>query len=499
MADLDRDRMAQSYRVLIVEDEEEQAEMFKEFLQLSGPFVTEWAPSLGQLWKSLAVSRPDLMLLDYKLSDGYGLQALEELQKRKVKVPVIMITGQGDERLAVKAMQLGASDYMVKGGVDLLRLPSIIQKAIREFNLQQSVERTMEQIRYQALLLNNVRDAVVVWNTERKITYINLAAEGLYGFRSKECIGSASEAYLNAFTPPVKEPPREGTAGLEIERGFKDRQGKNIWVSSRVSALRDYTHNSPIIGFMDVTRDITSRKQMEAQFSTAQARLAKSSRLAAIGELASGVAHHINNPLTTIIAETQMLMAHLPEEHPGRESALAIEKAGWRVQRTVQRLIDYSEPVTHTLKDVPLNTTIQTAVEWVVEMNPSNSIQVQLQLNENLPTLRGYSSQLADLWMNLLLYAQVSISNGQPHTIRFTSRLVSVGLILVEMAYDGALIPANELSTIFDVDMTKPNRHGTGMELNICQEIVRQHKGRIAVQSDPQCGTVFSVYFPLEV
>jgi len=485
--------MAQQYRVLIVEDEEEQAEMFKEFLQLSGPFVTEWAPSLAQLWKSLAVTQPDLMLLDYRLSDGFGLQALEELQKRKVRVPVIMVTGQGDERLAVKAMQMGASDYMVKGGIDLLRLPTIIQKTIREYNLVQSVERSMEQVRYQALLLNNVRDAVVVWNTEGKITYINFAAEGLYGFRANESTGSPSEAYWNAFTPPVKEPPREGTAGLEIEREFRNNQGKLVWVSSRVSALRDYANDGQLIGYMDVTRDITSCKQMEAQFSTAQA------RLAAIGELASGVSHHINNPLTTIIAETQLLMAHLPEDHPGRESAQAIEKAGWQVQRTVQRLIDYSEPVTNTLEDVPLNTSIQTAVEWVREMNPLNNIQVQLQLHENLATLRGYRSQLADLWMNLLLYAQSSISDGQPHTIRFTSRLVSVGLILVEIAYDGALIPANELAAIFEADMAKPNRHGTSMELNICKEIVRQHKGRLIAQSDPQRGTVFSVYFPLEV
>jgi DNA-binding NtrC family response regulator len=91
--------------------------------------------------QSLAEKKPDILLLDYKLPDGSGLQVLEELQKRDLKIPAIMITGQGDKRLAVQAMQLGAADYLVKGSIDLLQLASLIQKTIHEHNQQQPAER----------------------------------------------------------------------------------------------------------------------------------------------------------------------------------------------------------------------------------------------------------------------------------------------------------------------------------------------------------------------
>ncbi len=86
-----------------------------------------------------------------------------------------------------------------------------------------------------------------------------------------------------------------------------------------------------------------ARKEPETQAD--QTRLAQSVRLAAIGELASGVAHLINNPLTTIIADAQIILQMLPPDHPARESAEAIEEAGWRAQRVVQLLLEFSQPI----------------------------------------------------------------------------------------------------------------------------------------------------------
>jgi PAS domain S-box-containing protein len=493
--------MPDTYRVLIVEDEFEQAEMYTEFLRVSGPYTTEWVSNLRALWERLPGSAFHVMLLDYRLPDGNGLVVLEELHGRGYDLPVIMITGQGDERLAVRAMQAGAADYMVKGSDELLKLPTLVQKAIRNHELQLSVQRSLEQIRYQATLLNNVRDAVVVWNTQGQITYWNPAAAALYGWSTRERMGApAREVYFAGFTPPVSEPPREGTTGMEVERSFRTRRGSEQWVSSRVCALRDPGDGGRVLGFMDVARDITQRKQMETQIQEAQNRLSQAARLAAIGELASGVAHHINNPLTTIIAEAQLLLHQLESGHPARESAEAIEQAGWRVQQTVQLLIEFARPAANTLEDLSVNATIENALALVGDQIRASGVLLLTELAAALPVINGNARQLGDLWINLLLLARDAVADGEAHTIRVHSCLATPQQIKVEVSDDGKPIPREELATLFEPNLITPiGGRGTGMEMNICQEIVRQHHGRIEAKSEPGQGTTFSVYFPVEV
>ncbi len=625
----ERSIVSDLYHILAVEDDQNQAELVTELLQVSGPFAVDWVDSLHALWERLPLRPYDAILLDYRLPDGTGLEALDGLRRRGYDTPVVMITGQGDERLAVQAMQLGAKDYLVKGSNDLHKLPALIQNTIREHHLERSVHRSVEQIRYQALLLNNVRDAVVVWSREGRITYWNPAADRLLGLTGKELLGKpVEEAYLGLFTPSVRVPPVDGTSGMEIERQYRRTDGSIIWVSSRVSTLRDFGAGNRLIGYMDVCRDITERKRaeqalvlsreryalataaarvgvwdwnletnefyidpslkrllgyneeeipdrfeawiahideedqstvrqaaednirglssefaiehrmlhrdgsvrwiavkgrtirsnagkpvrmvgtasditqrklMEAQIQAAHAQLTQTARLAAIGELASGVAHHINNPLTTIIAESQLLLQALPQENPTREMAEAIVAAGWRVQRAVAQLIEFSRPDTNTITELLVNETIQTALDLVGGQFQAGTTQLEINLQPSLPNLRGNARQMVDLWVNLLMLARDATNDGLVHRISVRSEQAPAGNIQVEICDDGKPIPADELATLFEPNFLRsPGGRGNGIELNICQEIVRQHGGEICAHSSAERGTMIRVSFPWE-
>jgi PAS domain S-box-containing protein len=660
------------YRLLVVDDDQQAVELVRDFLNVYGACPVDWASSIQEIWPYLKAGQYDLILLDYRLPDGDGLEALSEIKRLGYQLPVVMVTGQGDERVAVRAMQLGAADYLVKGAGDYpLKLPALIQKAVRAHRLQLSVQHSLDQIRYQALLLNNVRDAVVVWDTDGKITYHNPAAEMLFDLGADGCLERAvDECYLTIFDPPVRVPPSDGTSGHEIERQFSQKDGRTRWISSRVTALRDYGQGGRLIGYMDVTRDITARKQaenelrerfyieksiaaistdfinmpseaidqgvnqalekvgslvkaersyvvlfsddgaclnnthewcapgvpprierlqkipvgeapwnieqlrrfktinvpsaadqpaggdefgssraiashivvpmvykgslvgflgfdairseraweedpisllktagdiilnalmrkqMEAQIRAAQTRLAQSARLAAIGELASGVAHHINNPLTAIIAEAQLLQTHLNQDQEGKVSAEIIEKAGWRVQEAVQRLLDFSRPPSASLENLNLNETIQTALALVGDHIQAGGVSLKVSLSDKPLALWGNARQLRDLWVNLLLLARDATSDGLPHVISLRSQEEAAGLITVEVCDDGSLISPDEIGAIFEPNFFKPfGGRGTGIELSICHEIVRQHQGRIGVESDPERGTIFRVQF----
>jgi signal transduction histidine kinase len=381
--------------------------------------------------------------------------------------------------------------------------------------LQRSFERLLEQSRYQVLLLNNVRDAVVVWNLDGKITYANPAAQRLFGWSQEKWLTEPVETYLSIFSPRVRVPGGEGTGGLRVERYFNNQLDITTWVSSHVYALRDYSSDGKLIGYMDVCRDITERKQMEARVQAAQIQLIQATRLAAIGELASGIAHHVNNPLTTIIAEAQLLKRYLtlylPQGHPDRESATtcstaaaveqgaALEQAGWRVQRSVQQLLDFSQPPTNTLEILDINHTITAALELVGDQIRALGVVLDIHLSENLPSLRGNTRQLIDLWVNLLMLARMASSDGQQHRIIMRSWSPESHSIAVEISDDGEPIDPEEMVTLFEPSFLKNlGRRGTGIELTLCQEIVRQHSGRISAESSGNGVTIFRVILPAD-
>jgi PAS domain S-box-containing protein len=613
-------------RILIIDDSIDHASMVQEFLLISGFQMIDLVHSVSAFWKRLAQTNYDCLLLDYRLPDGTGLDIVRQLNNQKIAIPVIMVTGIGDEGVALEALKLGAAEYVYKTGDYLLTLPRIIRRTVESFQLQQSLERSLETLRYQSILLNNVRDAVVVWDLSGNITYWNPAATALYGWSAEERLGlPVEEVYLHMFSPDVRIPGPEHTTGRYVERQCQTKAGKNLWVSSRLAVLRDARAGSRLIGYIDIAhdisrdkqaeqalresearyraivedyqtemicrftpqglltfaneifnayfnldrqqsatinifdflpederlkvidhlssinpnhkaatfehliilpggqkrwvqrtdraifdtrgqvvefqcmgRDITERKQMEEQIRVAQAQLTQATRLATLGELASGVAHQINNPLTTIIADSQLLLRQVPETAAGRESAEAILQAGWRLQEVVQHLLEFSRPSASTLDLVNINTTIQRALHLVRSQIVVHHAKLEVTFADNLPPVYGNARQLEDLWINLLLLARDATLDGQDHTIEIITKSDLSDWVQVEIRDDGQPIPRDQLSTIFEPNFIGPaHGRGSGLELSICREMVRQHQGQIESEVTLDDKTIFRVSLPV--
>jgi C4-dicarboxylate-specific signal transduction histidine kinase len=242
------------------------------------------------------------------------------------------------------------------------------------------------------------------------------------------------------------------------------------------------------------------RKQTEEQIRAAQSSLVESARLAAIGELASGVAHQINNPLTAIIAEAQILGRQLASDSPGLESTAIIEQAGWKAQQAVQDLMEFSRAAPDALQAVSVNETIQKAVRMVGAPIQAGGGGLEIDLAEHLPDVQGYPVRLEDLWVNLLLLARDAAADGNPHRIFVRSRLREGRTVVVEVGDDGREIPASEMGSLFEPHFTGAVAgRGNGMEYSICREIVRQNGGQIHATSSADFGTIVAVELPAEV
>ena len=479
--------MNNNYKILHVEDSPEHAKLVGEFLMLKGDYSIYWVNCIQDFWDIVGKKEFDLIIMDYRLPDGTGLDLLEELSESEYDIPVIMVTGQGDEKIAVKALRFGASDYIVKTPDYFMGLHSLIQKVIGESQLKKVILQSYQKIRYQALLLKNIQDALIVWNDKGNITYWNSAAEELFSRTADKQLGkNIHEFYFSIFDEKVEPQEIIKSVDEERERKFTRKNGREVWISSRIMELRETNIKDRNIGFIDVVRDITQRKQVEQKLEMANNRLMEASRLKTIGELSTGIAHRIFNPLTSIIANTQLLERTLCDDELTQQIVKDIEKAGWQAQAIVSKLMSYSSPMLDELSRISLKDSITDAFDLIGGYLQSDNIRIDIQIDEDLPEIPGNQRQLIDLWVNLFVAARNSMTKEQSYHI-----WVRAGFdqekIHVEVEDNGHKEKNLNLETLFEPDFIGEGEDRMhGLEYSICREIVRQHKGRITAILDQE-------------
>lgn len=243
--------------------------------------------------------------------------------------------------------------------------------------------------------------------------------------------------------------------------------------------------------------DITDRKLKEAKIQQANAHLAHAAQLTAIGQLATGVAHQISNPLTAILGEAQLLKRSLEAGDPMRESLDSIEEAGWRAQWAVQILNTFSEPPSHTIGAVDLYDSIRLAISLVGINLQVGGASIELQQDGQTPKLRANPRQIEALWVNLLLFIR-SIINRTACSITIQTMPAPRDCIEIDFVVDGVTVAEEQLKTVFDEDLVV-NSESTisGMEFSLCQEIVRQNQGSIRVDIGAN-HSIFRIVLPRE-
>lgn len=250
--------------LFIIEDEEAHFGLMKRTILKVMPEVTvhhfeDAGASLGRLHEL----HPDIIITDYLMPGMTGLDFLEILEREEKDIPVIMITGQGDEKIAVQAMKLGAWDYIVKSADFFTLLPSVIEKVVREARLKESLREFQE--RFQDLA-ERTSDWIWEIDPEAKIIYSNPVIEDIIGYRPDEVLGKTfydlfpeqgREAQKNTVLKIMEA--KERVASMEHRLHHKD--GHEIIVET--NAVPFFSKNGELVGYRGVHRDISARKRAE--------------------------------------------------------------------------------------------------------------------------------------------------------------------------------------------------------------------------------------------
>lgn len=242
---------------------------------------------------------------------------------------------------------------------------------------------------------------------------------------------------------------------------------------------------SQVILFED---DVTEKRRLEVS-------LAQAEKLAAVGQLAAGVAHEINNPLTAVIANAQLLRRELDDAEL-KDMAALIQQAGERASGVVRELLDLSRQEPLNLTPMDVNETLRRALALVQPRLAAGEIRLSFTPQAELPPVIGIQEQLQGVWLNLLINAMDAFQ-GEGGEIRVTSRRDG-SRVFVSVSDNGQGIPPEYLGRIFEPFFTtKEPGHGTGLGLSIGYRVIRQIGGDMQVESQPGVGTTFFVSLPV--
>ncbi len=252
-----------------------------------------------------------------------------------------------------------------------------------------------------------------------------------------------------------------------------------------------------VIQIVELIQDITEKKQLEAQ-------LLQAGKMVAMGELASGIAHEINNPLAVIGAHAER-MAHLlsnahlsPEKLSGKFPSYleAIVRHTYRCKEIIEKLLNFARHKEVELQPTDINMVLEDSIALVSHRASLENKSILKNLRPALPLISSDFNGLQQVFVNILTNAMDAIEGKGE--IQVTSRLED-GLIKVEIADKGNGIPVENMDRIFQPFFTtKPPGKGTGLGLSICARILSRLGGAIAVQSNPEKGTRFCVSLPVE-
>jgi PAS domain S-box-containing protein len=362
------------------------------------------------------------------------------------------------------------------------------QGTLVDITERRKLERQLlQQEEFRRRLLESFPDLILVADLEERYTFVSARVRDLLGYEPADLMGkkiSATEDHSSELAVLYREVASSTKAFGSTEFSARHRDGS--WRTMRASASQFFDADSKLGGVIFSVRDITMERKLEQQ-------IVQSERLAAMGAMIGGVAHELNNPLTSILGVSELLQDSQSTEAARKQIGILQQQAR-RAADIVHNLTYFSSPPSAGKTRVNLGEVVERTLNLHSYSLRKNNITVDFLLQPGLPYVNGDPHQLMQVFLNLILNAEQAIREDRDRgTLRI--RLSDGGeTISASFQDDGPGIPADVLANIFDPFYTtkRPGR-GTGLGLSICKSVMKEHNGMIEAANAPGGGAVFTV------
>ncbi|MDB5103807.1 MAG: multi-sensor hybrid histidine kinase [Fibrobacteres bacterium] len=507
-------------RLLYVDPTVPDLESLRGHLAKHAPFirleaVDGAASALARLPRKGPVTDVDVILIDFRRTGVDALELLKEFNRiRKLDVPVLVATGQGNEEMAIQAVKLGAMDYLVKSPGYLQRLPLAVESAFYRSQAQRERNALRESEARFRIIFETEPECVKLLDREGRILEINpaglamLELDSIEEARRTDFIDFIASEYRDAFRE-LNQRVQAGASGI-LEFEMEGRKGTRHWLEIHAAPIRGKT--GAVEALLGITLDMTDRKRNEEQ-------LRQQDKMVAIGRLAGGIAHDFNNQLAAILGYAELLGAKTEDEESKRFIETIVQAAK-RSRDLTRSLLAFSRQGQYRKTPIDLHGLIRETVE-MLGRSLDKRIEVRTRLEADPATLIGDPSQIQNALLNLALNARdampeggvlefatetVSLEDPDPYHYRggsATAKANSTGLprgryVHLSVRDTGCGMDQAVKKRLFEPFFTtKPVGKGTGMGLASVFGTVGLHNGSISAESESGRGTTFHIHFPL--
>jgi CheY-like chemotaxis protein len=485
-------------RILVVEDESIIAQDIKNSLKNMGYEVVGVLTTGEEALEKILHLKPSLILMDIALQGPMdGIEAAGRIQT-VTRIPVIYLTAYADEKILQRAKITEPFGYIIKP-FEEKELRFAIEMAIYKHS---SEEKILEQSRFVQNILESLTHPFYVIDTsDFTIKMSNKAANlgvlsnastcyALTHRQDKPCDGSEHPC-------PLQIVLKTGKAAT-VEHVHYDKDGNARDMEVHCYPIFDSEGNIPRV--IEYSLDITERKRLEKQFLASQ-------KMESIGRLAGGVAHDFSNIMSAVLGYSEMAMMEVPDTHPAHEYLKIIQDAGEKAATLTRQLLAFSSKQMLQMKQVNLKNIIED-MSKMLDRIIGEDIVLGFKTNPEVKRVMADQGQVEQILMNLALNARDAMPGGGSLTIETDNVTIDEGpntefkpgqYVMLAVSDTGEGITKELQEKIFEPFFTtKKQGKGTGLGLATVYGIVKQHKGHIFVYSEPDIGTTFKIYLPIE-